>query len=55
MEWLSWASVHTMTTDRERNLLYVAHVNGLLKVSVQGYAVPEKSRTSCLSARAIPG
>lgn len=49
-QWLSWASVQTMTMDRERNLLYVAHVNGLLKVSVQGYVVGKKSRTSCPSA-----
>eukprot|EP00891_Asterochloris_glomerata_P006724 jgi/Astpho2/6724/Aster-06743 len=34
-QWLSWASVQTMTMDRERNLLYVAHVNGLLKDLVQ--------------------
>ena len=47
-QWLSWAPMHTMTTDRERNLLYVAHVNGLLKVSVQGSALCAKPRTSCL-------
>ena len=54
-QWLSWASIHAMTTDRERNLLYVAHVNGLLKVSAQGYGAPEQSRTSCLTARALMG